>query len=93
MFSFIISIVMLVLFLFDIISSVTGSFVVGSALALDFIGSYLYSKFGFLRIYYHDLLGWHQPSDSSRYFDGCSEHNTCKYCGKDIMQDSQGNWF
>ena len=42
----------------------------------------------------HDIFGWHEPNDDNENcFDGCSFHNTCKYCGKEIMQDSQGNWF
>lgn len=57
------------------------------------VGSGLYFAFGFLRFYYHDILGWHTPDNSPQRFDGCSVHATCKYCGKDIMQDSQGNWF
>ena len=42
----------------------------------------------------HDVLGWHKP-DYSEYvvFDGCSFSSVCKFCGKSIMQDSQGNWF
>lgn len=53
----------------------------------------LYFKFGFLKVYYHDLLGWHIPDDSPQGFDGCSVHAKCKHCGEEIMQDSQGNWF
>ncbi len=42
----------------------------------------------------HNVLKWHWPDKQGLYyFDGCSIHNKCKYCGKDIMQDSQGNWF
>lgn len=40
----------------------------------------------------HDLMGWHKP-DNTYSFDGCSEHSHCRFCGKEIMQDSQGNWF
>ena len=25
--------------------------------------------------------------------DGCSATGTCPNCGKDVLQDSQGNWF
>lgn len=57
------------------------------------LGTGLYFKFGFFKFYYHDLLGWHTPDDSPQYSDGCSQHARCKHCGKDIMQDSQGNWF
>ena len=39
-----------------------------------------------------NILGWHRPSNEIGH-DGCSFHSVCKYCGKEIMQDSQGNWF
>lgn len=43
---------------------------------------------------YHNLMGWHRPKDdATTTFDGCSIHCICKHCGKEIMQDSQGNWF
>lgn len=41
---------------------------------------------------YHDIMGWHKPNNKY-YNDGCSNHSICRLCGKDIMQDSQGNWF
>ena len=53
----------------------------------------LYLTKGWFHRWYHDVLGWHQPDNQPHSFDGCSEHATCKWCGKDIMQDSQGNWF
>ena len=54
----------------------------------------LYFKWGIFKRFYHDMLGWHQPDEiASVYFDGLSTHDICKHCGKDIMQDSQGNWF
>lgn len=53
----------------------------------------LYFKFGFLKFFYHGLLGWHTPNVSPKQHDGCSYHATCKHCAKRIMQDSQGNWF
>lgn len=40
----------------------------------------------------HDIMGWHKP-DHTRSFDGLSDHSHCIFCGKEIMQDSQGNWF
>lgn len=41
-----------------------------------------------------DILGWHKPcgiihSDPR----GVIYESKCKYCGREIMQDSQGNWF
>lgn len=53
---------------------------------------YFYFTKGWFKWYYHNILDWHQPSDKET-FDGCSFHCKCKYCGKEIMQDSQGNWF
>lgn len=43
--------------------------------------------------FYHDILGWCEPDGKGKTFDGCSIHARCRFCGKDIMQDSQGNWF
>lgn len=39
-----------------------------------------------------NVLGWHKPKDEV-YFDGCSFVSVCRFCGKKILQDSQGNWF
>lgn len=64
------------------------------ALAVLFMaGAAIYLKTGLFKIFYHDVLGWHEPDNSPQWSDGCSTHSTCKYCGEDIMQDSQGNWF
>lgn len=54
---------------------------------------FLYYKLGWFHKWFHDILGWHVPIDPIMYNDGCSMHSECKYCHKDIMQDSQGNWF
>lgn len=43
--------------------------------------------------FFHDILKWHQPDSSNKTFDGCSIGSVCKYCGKKILLDSQGNWF
>lgn len=64
-----------------------------SSIIWMFIGMLLYFKLGLFKFFYHDFLHWHAPDDSPYYCDGLTEHATCKYCGKDIMQDSQGNWF
>jgi len=40
-----------------------------------------------------DELGWHDGKGGSLSFDGCSIHSTCSRCGKEVMMDSQGNWF
>lgn len=45
-----------------------------------------------LKPIFHDKFGWHEP-DSTASFKGCSICSHCRFCGKEIMQDSQGNWF
>ena len=41
-----------------------------------------------------NVLGWHIPDPNvKKTFDGLSFHSRCKYCGKEIMMDGQGNWF
>ena len=58
------------------------------------IMSPLYFKWGIGKWFYHDIMQWHQPrKNEANTFDGVSEHNHCRHCGKAIMQDSQGNWF
>lgn len=57
----------------------------------------LYFQFSILNLVglkkkYHDILHWHEP-DQSIIYKGLNIHSKCKYCGKHIMQDSQGNWF
>lgn len=54
---------------------------------------YLVSKGKIFKQFYHNIMGWHLPSDEPQKFDMCNIHAKCKICGKSIMQDSQGNWF
>ena len=43
---------------------------------------------------YHDIFKWHIPKDDEQAtFDGCTLHSHCKLCDKEIMSDSQDNWF
>lgn len=56
------------------------------------ITAILYLTTGVGKWFYHDILQWHLPNDTQS-FDGCSFCSHCKYCGKEILQDSQGNWF
>ena len=42
----------------------------------------------------HNLFGWHFASSELCFeYDGCSVHSKCEICKKEIMMDSQGNWF
>lgn len=62
-------------------------------LLLAFIfSSVLYSNYGKCKWLFHDILHWHEPNDTV-FFNGISLESKCKYCGKEISQDSQGNWF
>lgn len=62
-------------------------------IGIVFIGTAVtYLKFGWFKFFFHDVMGWHMPADEVGY-DGCSFTSKCKFCGKKIMQDSQGNWF
>lgn len=89
----IVTIIAGVLGYFDIIATGTVMFMIFGSLIWMYVAAGLYFTFGFLKFFYHDFLGWHTPDDSPSWHDGCSEHAVCKYCRKDIMQDSQGNWF
>ena len=43
-----------------------------------------------------DLFAWHDGKDSrddANTFDGCSCLAKCSKCGKNVILDSQGNWF
>ena len=43
---------------------------------------------------YHDLMGWHLPDYKKDVTsDSVNTYAVCKHCGKEIMRDSQGNWF
>lgn len=67
-------------------------YAIGAVIVIMFISAIFYLATGIGKKFYHDILKWHKPNNI-RSFDGCSCHSTCKYCGKEIMQDSQGNWF
>ncbi len=89
----IVTVIAAVLGWFDIISVKAGLLIIFGSLAWMFIAPVLYFKFGAMKFFYHDLLHWHNPDGSSKWHDGCSMHCVCKHCGRNIMQDSQGNWF
>ena len=64
-----------------------------AVLILFYVPPILYFKKGWFHRWFHDVMHWHQPDNSPMWSDGCSTHAKCKWCGEDIMQDSQGNWF
>lgn len=69
------------------------SFIVG-ILSVIFILTIIWDIYPFkiLKPLCHDILKYHLPDDKMT-FDGASMCSHCRFCGKEIMQDSQGNWF
>lgn len=65
---------------------------VASVIGLFLIFAFIYQDTGFGKWFFDRILGWHKPVDKVEQC-GPSNISTCKYCGKRIMQDSQGNWF
>lgn len=72
------------------------------AISVFFVGCLMLFPFwaiaGFvkpLRKFYCNTIGWHcWPSQIQwTYNDGCSNHCICAWCGRECMQDSQGNIF
>ena len=45
-----------------------------------------------IRQFICNMLGWHVPI-VDMYIGQCNSISKCRYCGKVIAQDSQGNWF
>lgn len=68
-------------------------FIIGILIMLFLlIGGTFYSRKGWNEKFFHDTMGWHEPTKNIT-FNGVSYCSRCKYCKKRIMQDSQGNWF
>lgn len=62
------------------------SLVIVILLALIFIDQFSSNKF------FCNTMGWHKsPSEITN--DGSSNNGKCPRCGKDVLQDSQGDWF
>lgn len=78
---------------FDIIGIHAFIWCVAGAMIAEIIMDGTYFGLGWFKFYCHDVLKWHIPNEDSLWFDGCSRHGVCVYCEKDIIQDSQGNWF
>lgn len=45
-----------------------------------------------IRKFLHDKLKWGYPAYKTAS-DSFQPIYVCKFCGKDLAQDSQGNWF
>lgn len=66
--------------------------IIGIVITVFLIATIFYSRFGWFKSLYHEALRWHMPTDKIG-FDGCSYKSECKYCGKHILQDGNGDWF
>ena len=67
-------------------------FVVAGVIVTFLVFAIIYLLCGFGKKFFDSVLGWHKPSKEYKT-DGISIQSTCRYCGKRIEQDSQGNWF
>lgn len=68
------------------------AFIAAGVLLLFFEIIYLIHPFRCLVWFYHGIMGHHRPKEIV-FYDGCSIHSRCRFCNKEIVQDSQGNWF
>ena len=66
--------------------------ILNGVLILFLVLAILYLVIGWNRWLFHNLLGWHKPT-KKKTFNGIAIISKCRYCGKEIAQDSQGNWF
>lgn len=66
--------------------------ILGGVLALFLVLAILYLAIGWNRWLFHNILGWHKPI-KEKTFKGINIISRCRYCEKEIAQDSQGNWF
>lgn len=69
-----------------IIFSITILVLISSMFVLMFIDSRSKNK------WFCEKFGWHKAPDKVG-FDGCSMNGKCSRCGKDVLQDSNGDWF
>lgn len=75
-----------------IIIAVFGGLAILSTTVL--IGSLLYYCLGWFKCFYHNILGLHKPDRLKPIErEGIYVYATCKFCGKEITLDNQGNWF
>lgn len=55
----------------------------------------LYKKYGWFKDFYHNVRECHIPEDGSILecgLCGLEKHAICKYCGKGIKQNWDGEW-
>lgn len=67
--------------------------VLGVPYAITLILYPFYLKWGVGKRLFHNLMGWHLPEDEKKELLGVNIKSKCRFCGREIIQDSQGNWF
>ena len=65
--------------------------IIPGSILLLFVAMYVYDYFS-KSTFMCRTLGWHK-APHTQGFDGCSKNGCCPRCGKEVMLDSQGNWF
>lgn len=58
--------------------------------AILWIAGIFYMLTGRPKWLFHDVMEWHRPRDDERSACECYH---CKYCGIEIVSDSQENWY
>ena len=71
--------------------TILGAMVVPYTLAV--VCSPFYYKWGIGKRFYHNMLGWHLPQREQITQIGENAKSQCRLCGREIIQDSRGNWF
>ena len=66
--------------------------VLDGILILFLLLAILYLAVGWNKWLFHNILGWHKLI-KEKTLNGINIISKCKYCGKEIIQDSQCNWF
>ena len=67
------------------------------ALSIVFVAGVAFMIWAYLSKFSHNTwfcekMGWHL-TPKAQGFDGCSFTGICPRCDRNVMQDSQGNWF
>lgn len=53
---------------------------------------WVFSSFRPFKFFYHDILKWHEPDKETIIYYRYNFYAKCRFCGKEIHLDSQGNW-
>lgn len=71
----------------------TTTLIVGFVIVFVVTAPFWFKHFKWSHKFYHNAFGWHDGDLTPHTFDGASNASRCSYCGKRVLQDSQGGWF